>query len=227
MCTLVQREAAVEMLAASDPEAPPETWRSYRQILQEGFASIDRRLQEYGPREPERFHLEEANRRLAQREDFMGRSWPWRPWASRRPGDSAWHTGLCGRPTSDPRSEAEARGSERQPAVSQPGRWYAYGQDGVRSGRGAQPERGAWPMPKRGAADIPSDHGLATRGAHQSRDALSGNPVGLPDCIRESGRLVERSAAGGRGDPFADGPRTLACGSRRHRTGTRRRATVS
>jgi len=72
MCTLVQREAAVEMLAASDPEAPPETWRSYRQILQEGFASIDRRLQEYGPREPERFHLEEANRRLPQREDFLG-----------------------------------------------------------------------------------------------------------------------------------------------------------
>ena len=73
MCTLVQREAAVEMLAAADPEAPPETWRSYRQILQEGFASIDRRLQEYGPLEPERFNLEEANRRLTQREDFMGR----------------------------------------------------------------------------------------------------------------------------------------------------------
>jgi hypothetical protein len=45
--------------AASDPEAPPETGRCYRQILQEGFASIDGRLQEYGPLEPERFHLEE------------------------------------------------------------------------------------------------------------------------------------------------------------------------
>src|SRR5262249_53578837 len=94
---------------------------------------------------------------------------------SRRQGDSAWHTGLCGRPTSDPRSEAEARVSELQPAVSQQGCWYAYGQDGVRSGRGAEPEMGALPMPKRGAADIPSDHGLATRGAHQSRDAISGN----------------------------------------------------
>jgi hypothetical protein len=73
MCTPVQMEAAVGMLAASDREAPPETWRSYRQILQEGFASIDGRLQEYGPLEPERFHLEEANRRLAQREDFLGR----------------------------------------------------------------------------------------------------------------------------------------------------------
>jgi hypothetical protein len=48
MGTPVQREAAVGMWAASDPEAPPETWRSYRQILPEGFASIDRRLQAYG-----------------------------------------------------------------------------------------------------------------------------------------------------------------------------------
>ena len=70
--TPVPMQAAVGMWAASDPEAPPETWRCYRQILQEGFASIDRRLQEYGPREPERFHLEEANRRLPQREDFLG-----------------------------------------------------------------------------------------------------------------------------------------------------------
>ena len=72
MCTPVQMVAVVGMLAASDPEAPPETWRSYRQILQEGFASIDRRLQECGPLEPERFNLEEANRRLARREDLMG-----------------------------------------------------------------------------------------------------------------------------------------------------------
>ena len=37
MCTPVQMEAVLAMLAASDPEASPETWRSYRQILQEGF----------------------------------------------------------------------------------------------------------------------------------------------------------------------------------------------
>ena len=71
MCTPTQVEAVLGMLAASDPEAPPETWRSYRQILQEGFASIDRRLQEYGALEPERFSLEEANNRLARREDLM------------------------------------------------------------------------------------------------------------------------------------------------------------
>ena len=57
--------------AGCDPEAPPETGRCYRQILQEGFASIDRRLQEYGPLEPERFSLEEANHRLDRREDLM------------------------------------------------------------------------------------------------------------------------------------------------------------
>jgi hypothetical protein len=71
MCTPLQMEAVLGMLAASDPEAPPETWRSYRQILQEGFQSIDRRLQEYGPLEPERFRLEEASQRLAQLEERM------------------------------------------------------------------------------------------------------------------------------------------------------------
>ena len=40
-------------------------------MLKEGFVSIDRRLQEYGPLEPERFSLEEANQRLAQREDLV------------------------------------------------------------------------------------------------------------------------------------------------------------
>jgi len=73
MCTPMQMEAVLGVLAASDPEVPPETWRSYREMLKAGFASIDRRLQEYGPLEPERFDLEEANRRLAQREDLTRR----------------------------------------------------------------------------------------------------------------------------------------------------------
>lgn len=73
MCTPVQMEAVLEILAASDPDVPAETWRSYREMLKEGFASIDRRLQEYGPLEPERFSLEEANQRLAQHEDLMRR----------------------------------------------------------------------------------------------------------------------------------------------------------
>src|SRR5215471_13568476 len=71
MCTPVQMEAVLGMLAASDPETPPETGRSYREILNEGFASIDRRRQEFGPLEPERFNLEEAHQRLAQRAGRM------------------------------------------------------------------------------------------------------------------------------------------------------------
>ena len=59
------------MLAATNPEAPPETWRSYREMLKEGFVSIDRRLQEFGPLEPERFNLDEANQRLARREGLL------------------------------------------------------------------------------------------------------------------------------------------------------------
>jgi len=71
MCPPVQMEAVLGMLAASDPAVPPETWRSYRQNLDHGYASIDRRLQEYGPLDAERFNLEEANQRLAQRENRM------------------------------------------------------------------------------------------------------------------------------------------------------------
>ena len=37
-----------------------------RSTLDEGFRSIDRRLQECGPLQPERFSLSEANERLAE-----------------------------------------------------------------------------------------------------------------------------------------------------------------
>ena len=71
MCIPVQMEAVMGMLAASDPGEPDSTWQTLRQALDEGFDSIDRRLQEYGPLEPERFSLEEANQRLAQRRERM------------------------------------------------------------------------------------------------------------------------------------------------------------
>jgi hypothetical protein len=71
MCAPVQMEALLEVLAASDPEAQADTWQSLREVLNEGLESIDRRLQEYGPLEPERFCLQEANQRLAEREDSM------------------------------------------------------------------------------------------------------------------------------------------------------------
>src|ERR1017187_10004537 len=82
--------------------------------------------------------------------------------------------------------------------------WISCHQDCVRGGRNTEPEVGALPMPDRRAADLPPDHGVATRGAHQSGDALPGDEVGLADSIRESGGLAERSAAGGRDDQFAD-----------------------
>jgi hypothetical protein len=71
LCTPVEMEAVLGLLAASDPEAQAGSWQSLREALHEGLESIDRRLQEYGPLEPERFRLEEANQRLAQRENSM------------------------------------------------------------------------------------------------------------------------------------------------------------
>jgi Plasmid pRiA4b ORF-3-like protein len=67
MCTPVQMEAMIGMFSAADPDEPASTWQTLRQALQDGFQSIDRRLQEYGPLEPERFSLQQANQRLAQR----------------------------------------------------------------------------------------------------------------------------------------------------------------
>ena len=67
MGTTVQREAVIGMLSAADPEQPASTWQMLRQALNDGFRSIDRRLQEYGPLEPECFSLQEANQRLTKR----------------------------------------------------------------------------------------------------------------------------------------------------------------
>jgi hypothetical protein len=67
MYTPVQMEAVIGMFSAADPDEPASTWQTLRQALDHGFQSIDRRLQEYGPLEPERFSLQQANQRLAQR----------------------------------------------------------------------------------------------------------------------------------------------------------------
>ena len=71
MCTPVQMEALLKVLAAGDPEEPADTRQSLREGYQDGVESIDQRLQDYGPLEPERFCLPEANQRLQQREDRM------------------------------------------------------------------------------------------------------------------------------------------------------------
>ncbi len=71
MCTPVQMEAVIRMLSAADSDEPASTWQTLRQALNDGFQSMDRRLQEYGPLEPARFSLQEANQRLAKRQERM------------------------------------------------------------------------------------------------------------------------------------------------------------
>ena len=71
MCIPVQMEAVIGMLSAADPGEPASTWDLLRNALKNGFQNIDRRLQEYGPLEPERFSLQEANQRLAKRLERM------------------------------------------------------------------------------------------------------------------------------------------------------------
>ena len=57
-------EAGIQIMAAACPDQPAGTWDLLRTVLSEGFESIDRRLIELGPIQPERFSLEEANARL-------------------------------------------------------------------------------------------------------------------------------------------------------------------
>lgn len=59
-------EAGIEMFAEACPDQPPATWDLLRSALDEGFRSIDRRLKECGPLQPDRFSLKEANERLAE-----------------------------------------------------------------------------------------------------------------------------------------------------------------
>ena len=74
LCDPNLREAAIEMLAEACPEEPAGTWDLLRTTLEKGQRSIDRRLEESGPLEPDRFHLAEANERLAELEQRRFRS---------------------------------------------------------------------------------------------------------------------------------------------------------
>jgi hypothetical protein len=67
MCTPTQVEAVIEMISASDPDVPVSTWDLLRRTLDEGMSSIDKRLEQYGPLDPECFSLRDANQRLARR----------------------------------------------------------------------------------------------------------------------------------------------------------------
>jgi hypothetical protein len=56
-------KTGMAMLAEACPEEPPQTWGLLRTVLDEGFQSIDDRLQKLGPLAPDRFRLQEANPR--------------------------------------------------------------------------------------------------------------------------------------------------------------------
>ena len=106
MYTPVQMEAVIGMFSAADPHEPASTWQTLRQALHDGVESLDRRLQEYGPLEPERLSLQEANQRLAQRLEH-------------RQGDAAWRAGLRGLPAGTGRSRTTAPLSDLRLAAPQ------------------------------------------------------------------------------------------------------------
>ena len=62
----VRLEAGVQMLAEACPGQSARTWDLLHTVLEEGFQSIDRRLHELGPLQPDRFSLKEANARLSE-----------------------------------------------------------------------------------------------------------------------------------------------------------------
>jgi hypothetical protein len=64
MSNPVRLEAGIQMMAEACPDQPAGTWDLLRTVLSEGFESIDRRVKELGPVEPDRFSVQEANTRL-------------------------------------------------------------------------------------------------------------------------------------------------------------------
>ena len=66
MCMPAQVEAVIGMLTAAEPDRPTNTWDLLRRVMDDGLPSIDQRLEEYGPLDPSRFSLLEANQRLAK-----------------------------------------------------------------------------------------------------------------------------------------------------------------
>ncbi len=57
-------EAGIQVLAKACPDQPAQSWDLLRTVLAEGFQSIDDRLKEFGPLQPDQFRLTEANERL-------------------------------------------------------------------------------------------------------------------------------------------------------------------
>jgi pRiA4b ORF-3-like protein len=66
MGTPAQVEAVIAMLTAAHPDQPASNWDILREVMGDGLQSIDQRLEQYGPLEPNRFSLKEANQRLVE-----------------------------------------------------------------------------------------------------------------------------------------------------------------
>jgi hypothetical protein len=67
MGTPAQVEAVIGMLTTAHPDQPTSSWDVLREVMDDGLGSMDHRLEPYGPLEPNRFRLKEANQRLAKR----------------------------------------------------------------------------------------------------------------------------------------------------------------
>src|ERR1017187_5804310 len=66
MGTPAQVEAVIAMLTAAHPDQPASSWDILRGVMDDGLQSLDQRLEQYGPLEPNRFSLKEANQRLVE-----------------------------------------------------------------------------------------------------------------------------------------------------------------
>jgi hypothetical protein len=66
MGTPAEVEAVIAMLTVAHPDQATSSWDLLRDVMDNGLKSIDQRLEEYGPLEPNRFSLKEANQRLAE-----------------------------------------------------------------------------------------------------------------------------------------------------------------
>jgi len=57
-------EAGIRMFTEASPSTPADSWNLLRSAVDECMASLDKRLKESGPLQPDRFSLQEANDRL-------------------------------------------------------------------------------------------------------------------------------------------------------------------
>ena len=64
MCSPAERDALAKLMEDTHPDQPADTWEVLRSALAQGYQSLDRRLEQSGPLQPERFSLREANQRL-------------------------------------------------------------------------------------------------------------------------------------------------------------------